>query len=75
MLHSGRKGLPGTNALAFYENLLLTAVKSFKTLAPGDIRTKTLRQRLSLVSSAGKARSLPKTGALYRGGFTHPHSH
>ncbi len=70
MLHSGRKGLPETNAIAYYENLLLTAVKSFKTLVPGDIRTKTLRQRLSLVSSvttqlAGKARSLPKTGALY----------
>jgi hypothetical protein len=31
----GWKGLPGTNAL-YYEKLKLTAVKSFKTLAPGQ---------------------------------------
>jgi hypothetical protein len=29
------KGLPGTNALAYYEKSLHTAVKSFITLAPG----------------------------------------
>jgi hypothetical protein len=31
----GWKGLPGTNALAYFENSELTAVRSFKTLAPG----------------------------------------
>ncbi len=31
----GWKGLPGTNALAYYEKAQLTAVKSFITLAPG----------------------------------------
>jgi hypothetical protein len=31
----GWKGLPRTNALAYYEKLKLTAVKSFITLAPG----------------------------------------
>jgi hypothetical protein len=31
----GWKGLPGTNTLAYYENLLITAVKSFVRLAPG----------------------------------------
>ncbi len=30
----GWKGLPGTNALAYYENSYVTAVKSFITLAP-----------------------------------------
>jgi hypothetical protein len=29
-------GLSGTNALAYYEKLQLTAVKSFMTLAPGQ---------------------------------------
>ncbi len=31
----GWKGFPGTNALAYYKNSYLTAVKSFITLAPG----------------------------------------
>jgi hypothetical protein len=31
----GWKSLPGTNALAYYEHLKITAVKSFITLAPG----------------------------------------
>jgi hypothetical protein len=31
----GWKSLSGTNALAYYENSLITAVKSFTTLAPG----------------------------------------
>jgi hypothetical protein len=31
----GWKGVPGTNTLAYYKNLYLTAVKSFITLAPG----------------------------------------
>ncbi len=31
----GWKGLPGTNALAYYKNSLLTAVKCFITLALG----------------------------------------
>jgi hypothetical protein len=35
----GWKGLPGTNAQAYYENSLITAVKSFITLGPID-RTK-----------------------------------
>ena len=39
----GWKGLLGTNALAYYEKSLLTAVKSFITLATGV---------LHLVSSA-----------------------
>jgi hypothetical protein len=30
----GWKGLPGTNALAYYEKSYLTVVKSFITLAP-----------------------------------------
>jgi hypothetical protein len=30
----GWKGLPGTNALAYYEKAYLTSVKSFITLAP-----------------------------------------
>ncbi len=42
MLHSAlpanirldKKGSPGANALAYFENLLITAVKSFITLAP-----------------------------------------
>jgi hypothetical protein len=33
----GWKGLPGTNALAYYEKSQLTAVKSFITLAPGAL--------------------------------------
>ncbi len=28
------KGLPGTKAIAYYENVLLTAIKGFITLAP-----------------------------------------
>jgi hypothetical protein len=35
----GWKGLPGTNTLAYYENLLIMAVKSFR-LAPGVVFTK-----------------------------------
>ncbi len=31
----GWKGLPGTNALAYYKKSLLTAIESFLTLAPG----------------------------------------
>ncbi len=30
--------MPGTNALAYYENSLITAVKSFITLVPGAVR-------------------------------------
>jgi hypothetical protein len=30
----GWKGLPGTNALAYYKNLLITASKSFIRFAP-----------------------------------------
>jgi len=33
----GWKGLPGTNALAYYEKAQLMAVKSFITLATGGI--------------------------------------
>jgi hypothetical protein len=29
------KGLPGSNTLTYYENLLITDVKSFMTLTPG----------------------------------------
>ncbi len=34
-IRPGWKGLPGTNALAYYEKALLTAIKSFISLAPG----------------------------------------
>jgi hypothetical protein len=47
----GWKGLPGTKTLAYYENLYITAVKSF--LATG----------LMVVS---KARSLSKRGTPHR---------
>jgi hypothetical protein len=30
----GQKGLPGTNALAYYKNLQITAVKSFFYIGP-----------------------------------------
>jgi hypothetical protein len=33
----GWKGLPGTNTLAYYENLPITAVKSFIGLAHGAL--------------------------------------
>ncbi len=33
----GWKGLPGTNTLAFYENLSITAVKSFIVQATGVV--------------------------------------
>jgi hypothetical protein len=33
------KGLPGTNTLAYYENLQITAVKSLTVQAPGVILT------------------------------------
>ncbi len=36
----GLKGLPGANALPYYENSLLTFVKSFKILAPGTFTIK-----------------------------------
>jgi hypothetical protein len=35
------EGLPGTNALAYYENLYLTAVKSFITFTPFALEGKT----------------------------------
>ncbi len=31
----GRKGLPRTNTLTYYENLLITTVKSFRVQAAG----------------------------------------
>jgi hypothetical protein len=34
-IKSGWKGLPDTNALAYYENSKITPVKSFITLVPG----------------------------------------
>ncbi len=34
----GWKGLPGTNALAYYEKALLTAIKSFITLGPDHLK-------------------------------------
>ena len=36
----GWKKVPGTNALAYYENLKLTAIKSFITLATGTFVVK-----------------------------------
>jgi hypothetical protein len=36
----GGKGIPGTHTLAFYENSLITEVKSFITLPPGKIAIK-----------------------------------
>jgi hypothetical protein len=30
------KGLPGTNTLAYYDHELITALKSFSTLGPGN---------------------------------------
>jgi hypothetical protein len=33
----GWKGLPGTNALAYYESLKITAVKSFLGLSPAEM--------------------------------------
>ncbi len=35
----GFTGLPGTNALDYYEKMYLTAVKVFKTLGPGTVFT------------------------------------
>jgi hypothetical protein len=35
----GWQNLPGTNAQAYYENVLLMAVKSFITLAPGGLNS------------------------------------
>jgi hypothetical protein len=35
IIRLGWKGLPGTNTLAYYENLLITDRKSFITLDPG----------------------------------------
>ena len=35
-IRQGWKGLLGTNTLAYYENLYITAVKSFIGLDPGD---------------------------------------
>jgi hypothetical protein len=32
----GWKGLPGTNTLAYYTQILITTVKSFITLTPGQ---------------------------------------
>ncbi len=52
-LRLGWKGLPGTNALAYYKKSTITAVKSFITLAPG-------------LMFVGKARSLPYSGAPER---------
>jgi hypothetical protein len=47
VLHLGRpypqildKGLPGTNTLAYYENLQITAVKRFIVQPPEEISTK-----------------------------------
>jgi hypothetical protein len=39
----GLKGLPGTNTLAYYENLLITAVKSLIVHAPGKFVYLTLK--------------------------------
>jgi len=44
----GWKGLPGTNTLAYYENLQLTAVKSFITFAPA-LSTRNLELGVSTV--------------------------
>ncbi len=38
-IRPGWKGLPGTNALAYYEKVKLTAVKSFIILTTGSIQT------------------------------------
>ncbi len=60
----GCKGLIGTNALDFYENAYLMAVKSFITLATDRNKL----ERLSLADLSrlfvGKAGSLPHTGHL-----------
>jgi hypothetical protein len=36
----GRKGMPGTNTLAYYEHLSIIAVTSIITLGPGSIDIK-----------------------------------
>jgi hypothetical protein len=42
----GRKGLPWTNTLAYYEHSKITAVKSFITFAPGHRNKKcSLREK------------------------------
>jgi hypothetical protein len=38
----GWKFSPGTNTLAYYENLYITAVKSFIGLAPGVLSSKAI---------------------------------
>jgi hypothetical protein len=38
------KGLPGTNALAYYKNLQITTVKSLIPLAPGVTSTKIFKK-------------------------------
>ncbi len=45
----GWKGLPGKNALAYFEKSKLTAVKSFITLTPRSHQRMHLKQLLSLI--------------------------
>jgi hypothetical protein len=45
----GWKGFPGTNILAYYENPLITSVKSFIRFAPGPIVIKNYGRKLRIV--------------------------
>jgi hypothetical protein len=47
----GWKGLPGTNTLASYEILLITAVKFFITLAPDDIQDRLLDEKKGVLDT------------------------